>query len=147
MDEAGNYIGFDLIIGNPPYGVSIKGNAREHLVSRISKVPDYEIYYWFIERSKQLLKNMGSSSYIIPNSILFNVYAQSYRFSLFDSWQIDEILDCTDLQIFAEATVRNIIFQFTKKDNTHQLGYRNTKNIQSFHDLLQKERLFVKKEV
>jgi adenine-specific DNA-methyltransferase len=62
LDEGGNYIGFDLIIGNPPYGVSIKGNEREHLVSRISKVPDYEIYYWFIERSKQLLKNMGSSS-------------------------------------------------------------------------------------
>ena len=147
LDEVGNYIGFDAVIGNPPYGVSIKGKEREHLISSISKVPDYEIYYWFIDRSAQILKNLGNCSYIIPNSILFNVFAQNYRLNLFDNWEINEILDCTDFQIFSEATVRNIIFHLTKKRDTKNLGYRNTMSVESFPGLLNKERLFVKKDV
>src|SRR5699024_364611 len=47
LDEDGGFTGFDAVIGNPPYGVRIVGNLREYLVENVSKVPDYEIYYWF----------------------------------------------------------------------------------------------------
>ena len=41
--------GFDIVIGNPPYGVSVKGEYRKKVVSNLGNVPDYEIYYYFIE--------------------------------------------------------------------------------------------------
>ena len=58
--------GFDIVIGNPPYGVSIKGEYRKAVVDNLGKVPDYEIYYYFIESAKNLLCEKGILSYIIP---------------------------------------------------------------------------------
>ncbi|WP_233901175.1 DUF7149 domain-containing protein [Tenacibaculum piscium] len=134
LSEDGNYIGFDAVIGNPPYGVSIKGKQREHLVKNIIKVPDFEIYYWFIERSYQILKTKGNVSYIVPNTILFNVFAQNYRINLFEKWSINEILDCTDIDIFDEATVRTIIFQFQKDGEHNNLLYKRTNELKEFKE-------------
>ena len=147
LDDNGDFIGFDIIIGNPPYGVSIKGNERKHLVENVSKVPDYEIYYWFIDRSFSILKEKGISSYIIPNSILFNVFAQNYRLSLFDKWNIEELLDCTEFDIFEDATVRNVIFQFIKNDLACQLSYKPTNEISSFEELSLRERIIIDKSI
>jgi hypothetical protein len=147
LDDNGDFIGFDIIIGNPPYGVSIKGNERKHLVENVSKVPDYEIYYWFIDRSFSVLKEKGISSYIIPNSILFNVFAQNYRLSLFDKWNIEELLDCTEIDIFEDATVRNVIFQFIKNDLACQLSYKPTNEISSFEELSLRERITIDKSI
>ncbi|MCK9437444.1 MAG: Eco57I restriction-modification methylase domain-containing protein [Synergistaceae bacterium] len=147
LDDNGDFIGFDIIIGNPPYGVSIKGNERKHLVENVSKVPDYEIYYWFIDRSFSILKEKGISSYIIPNSILFNVFAQNYRLSLFDKWNIEELLDCTEFDIFEDATVRNVIFQFIKNDLACQLSYKPTNEISSFEELSLRERITIDKSI
>ena len=73
--------GFDIVIGNPPYGVSIKGEYRKAVVSVFGNVPDYEIYYYFIECAKLLCKRNGILSYIIPNTWLFNTYAAKYNVS------------------------------------------------------------------
>ncbi len=148
LNDNGDFIGFDVVIGNPPYGVSIKDKTeREYLVTNLSKVPDYEIYYWFIDKGHVLLKPKGVISFIIPNTILFNVFAQSYRLSLFDKWKLNEILDCTNFNIFEDATVRNIIFQFTKDESKHNtLGYKNTANIISFEELANRKQIIISKE-
>ena len=146
LDDKGVYVGFDAIIGNPPYGVSIKGKEREHLVLNINKVPDFEIYYWFIERAYQILSVKGNVSYIIPNTILFNVFAQEYRLSLFDKWGINEILDCTDIDIFDEATVRTIIFQFQKDTLHNSLHYKRTNELKGFNDFFDRNISVIDKE-
>ena len=147
LNDNGDFTGFDLIIGNPPYGVSIKGNERKHLVENVSKVPDYEIYYWFIDRGFQILKNKGLSSYIIPNTILFNVFAQDYRLKLFDNWNIIEMLDCTEINIFEDATVRNVIFQFGKNDITKKLTYKPTNETVKFEELVMRQLVTIKREI
>ena len=149
LNDDGDFVGFDVVIGNPPYGVSIKDKTeREYLVSNISKVPDFEIYYWFINKGHHILKQNGIISYIIPNTILFNVYAQSYRLNLFDDWTLNEILDCTNFNIFEDATVRNIIFQFTKSDSKNNiLGYKNTASIENFEDLINRKQVHISKEI
>ena len=78
---------------------------------------------------------------------MFNVFAQSYRLSLFDNWTLNEILDCTNFNIFEDATVRNIIFQFTKSDSKkNTLGYKNTSGIECFENLVNRERFTIPKE-
>jgi tRNA1(Val) A37 N6-methylase TrmN6 len=62
--------GFDVVIANPPYGVSIRGDLRIDTENSLGKVPDYEIYYYFIEVAKALLVSNGIMIYIIPNTIL-----------------------------------------------------------------------------
>jgi adenine-specific DNA-methyltransferase len=138
--------GFDVIIGNPPYGVSIKGSYRKIVTERIGKVPDYEIYYLFINRTRETLKKSGLFSYIIPNSILFNVFAAKYRLDFVNNWEILEILDCSNFQVFSEPTVRNMIF-FVKKDkSTKKIGYRKTDSIDNFQDLINQKRKKAKYE-
>ncbi|WP_395701013.1 Eco57I restriction-modification methylase domain-containing protein [Aquabacterium sp.] len=139
LDDKGEYHGFDLMIGNPPYGLSIKGDARNHLLETLGKVPDFEIYYWFIDRAKQLLKPRGILSFIVPNTVLFNVNARNYRSKLLDDWCLHELLDCTDIPIFTDATVRNVIIT-GKRGVSEQIGYRQTSEVSGFDDLVGRPR-------
>ncbi|NMM76222.1 Eco57I restriction-modification methylase domain-containing protein [Acidovorax sp. SRB_24] len=145
LNSQGAFHGFDLIIGNPPYGVSIQGEERKHLVARLGKVPDFEIYYWFINRAQQLLANGGILSFIVPNTILFNLGAAAYRLELFNYWALDEILDCTNFSIFAEATVRNVILTGRRQAGT-TLTYRPTADATSFPELVLCERESISQE-
>ncbi len=146
LDDDGVFIGFDAVVGNPPYGVSIKGKERDYLVNEIGKVPDFEIYYWFINKGNQILRNSGQFSYIIPNTILFNIFAQNYRLSLFQNWHVEEILDCTEFNIFADATVRNVILMLKKAIDGTIISYRNTQNVLSYSELIQRPKLELSKE-
>lgn len=128
--------GFDVTIGNPPYGVSIKGEYRKIVLKQFDKVPDYEIYYFFIELSKKLLHTRGILSYIIPNTILFNVYAEKYRESILRTWRVIEVLDCTNFKLFESAVVRNVILVFSKSTDGATVGYRSTIDATSFSQLL-----------
>ncbi|MBI5219826.1 MAG: Eco57I restriction-modification methylase domain-containing protein [Bacteroidia bacterium] len=137
LNNDGDFEGFDLVIGNPPYGVSIKGGQRDAIVASLNKVPDFEIYYFFINIAKKILKPNGIKTYIIPNSILFNVFAKSYRENLFNQWQIRELLDCTDFNIFeGSATVRCIITLLINKQSDDKVFYRPTANATSFEELI-----------
>ena len=136
--------GFDIVIGNPPYGVSIKDDYRKAVVASWGNVPDYEIYYYFIVLSAPLLKEKGIMSYIIPNTFLFNTFAKHFREMLVEKWNVLEILDCTKFPIFESAVVRNAINLFQKdSEGSKQVGYRNTANVTSFSDLLEREREFM----
>jgi hypothetical protein len=72
---------------------------------------------------------------IIPNSLLFNVYAKEYRLSLLKNWDLTEILDCSAFNIFVDATVRNVIIQFSKTSESSNVGYKNTLGASSFLEL------------
>ena len=136
--------GFDIVIGNPPYGVSIKDDYRKAVVTSWGNVPDYEIYYYFIVLAAPLLKEKGIMSYIIPNTFLFNTFAKHFREMLVEKWNVLEILDCTKFPIFESAVVRNAINLFQKNsEGSKQVGYRNTANVTSFSDLLEREREFM----
>lgn len=136
--------GFDIVIGNPPYGVSIKDDYRKAVVASWGNVPDYEIYYYFVVLAAPLLKEKGIMSYIIPNTFLFNTFAKHFREMLVEKWNVLEILDCTKFPIFESAVVRNAINLFQKdSEGSKQVGYRNTANVTSFSDLLEREREFM----
>jgi len=140
VNNNGDFEGFDLIIGNPPYGVPLKEKLRDTIVKALNKVPDFEIYYFFINLAKKILKPNGIKSYIIPNTILFNVFAKNYRENLFNEWQINEILDCTNFNIFeGSATVRCIITLFTNKISNDLVFYRPTDKATTFKELINKK--------
>ncbi|WP_213188997.1 Eco57I restriction-modification methylase domain-containing protein [Cloacibacterium caeni] len=137
--------GFDIVIGNPPYGVSIKDKYRKDVLKHLGKVPDFEIYYYFIEISKKLLKENGVKSFIIPNTFLFNVFASDYRIKLLNNWDI-KIIDCTSFKIFEGATVFNAITIFINSKNNDYIEYKITKNVNNFEELVNNQNERVTKE-
>ena len=146
LDEKGNFTGFDIVIGNPPYGVSIKGEYRKAVVDIHGNVPDYEIYYYFIERARNLICSHGLLSYIIPNTWLFNTYAFNYRMQILENWNLIEVLDCTKFPIFESATVLNTIISWSKKQISETfttIGFRNTTGALNFVDLLNEPKQYL----
>lgn len=83
-------------------------------------------------------------SYIIPNTFLFNTFAEKYRVNILQKWNILEILDCTKFPIFESATILNTINTW-QKGNSEYIGYRNTANVSNFVDLITKPRLQISK--
>lgn len=139
--------GFDIVIGNPPYGVSIKGEYRNTVVASLGNVPDYEIYYYFIQIASRLLKSHGILSYIVPNTWLFNTYAKNYRLSVLLEWNLNEILDCSKFKIFSSATVYNSILLLCKTSNVNNhVIYRPTANAKTFGELIVENRLCITKD-
>lgn len=139
--------GFDIVIGNPPYGVSIKGTYRDAVVKALGKVPDFEIYYFFFELAKMLVKANGLLSYIVPNTWLFNTFAKSYRLGVLKNWRIEEILDCSKFKIFESATVMNTINLLRRNGIDGSLcGYRNTQKAKDFLSLVSEERVYLPME-
>jgi len=147
LDSNGEFIGFDVVIGNPPYGLSITGTKRTHLERTLGKVPDFEIYYLFINQARRITRKQGSIGLIVPNSILFNVYAQEYRETFLEQWKVQEIVDCTDFAIFPDATVRNAILLVTKEGTDGPIGYKQTADVANLDELLNRQTSFAKREL
>jgi type I restriction-modification system DNA methylase subunit len=112
--------GFDVVIGNPPYGVVFNNAEKQYLKQFDKLVPDYEIYIYFISLGiSRLLKPSGSLFYIIPNTFLSILYGKKYREFLTKNYQIPYIVDLSENDVFADAQVRNCIFGL-RKNNTEE---------------------------
>ena len=147
LDKLGAFEGFDVLIGNPPYGVRLSKKEREFIYTYLGKVPDHEIYYLFLNLAHQLLRQGGLLSFIIPNSILFNVFAERYRASLLELWDVEELVDCTDFNVFPDATVKNVILTLRKGNTNAPVGYRPPKAGDSLRKLLSRPIDFKDREV
>ena len=70
LNDEGDFIGFDVVIGNPPYGIKQTGKKYLHFIEInypiARKVPDS--YNLFMVKGNSILKNNGEISYIIPNT-------------------------------------------------------------------------------
>ena len=72
------YPGFDLVIGNPPYGNLIASSAREEMQASY-KSSLGEISFLFVERGIDLLKDGGTISYIISMGLVYGKNGSTTR--------------------------------------------------------------------
>ncbi len=96
--------GFDVVIGNPPYGIFISDKEQIYYSSNFP-LTSYKInlYVLFIERMLQIL-NRGFVHFIIPKSLLFNTFYKAIREALLKKTQINEIYTITE-KVFDDAEV------------------------------------------
>lgn len=107
--------GFDVIIGNPPYGTTFSEKEKTYLTKFDYNVPDYETYIYFISRGRFLLKSKGILSYIFPNTFLSILYGKAYRQIILDNYSILSITDLSSDVTFESTSVRTCIFSFKKE--------------------------------
>ncbi len=105
--------GFDIVIGNPPYGATIS-NSEKKTYRRIYPETQFKIdtYSLFILLSLNLLRECGLCFMIIPNTLLDNYYEEEVRKALLNNY-IYEINDLSD-KVFDTAVVHSMIFAFGK---------------------------------
>jgi tRNA1(Val) A37 N6-methylase TrmN6 len=119
LDEEGRFVGFDVVVGNPPY---IRQEELKEFKSLFqSNFTTYsgtaDLYVFFVEKGFSLLSNNGIFSYIMPNKWMQTGYGKPLR-SFLSERQLLSIIDFGDLQVFDEATTYPcILFGSNKKSS------------------------------
>lgn len=108
LDDNGNFIGFDVIIGNPPYGVKLPPNEKSFLKTSLFNSGETAIL--FIYRAYQLLNHHGKQSYIIPKAFTYSSNYSAIRKILKD--ELCLIVDCH--KPWQEVKLEACIFQVAK---------------------------------
>lgn len=108
-------IKFDLIIGNPPYvHYSRLPQDMKDVVKNMTKTSESDIYYAFIIRSIQLLREGGELIYIVPYHFFYNTHGRVVREMMLLNGKIDTIIDLDEVRIFSGENPETVIFKFVK---------------------------------
>jgi adenine-specific DNA-methyltransferase len=118
LNNDGDFIGFDVVIGNPPYirQEEIK-ELKPYFKSQFKLYTGAsDIYIFFIEKGFNILKDKGIFTFIMPNKFMQAGYGQSARKFLLEQ-NLSEIIDFGDFQIFEEATTYPCILIASKESS------------------------------
>jgi len=108
--------GFDVVIGNPPYGALFTDDEIKYIKSKYAvSVWRVESYLLFIERGAKLLKKDGSLGLIIPDTLLNLGFTQPSREFLLYNSRLQEIIGLPS-NVFPGATVDTIILLTEKAE-------------------------------
>jgi len=121
LDENGDFTGFDIVIGNPPY---IQLQANKGILADLYGKQNYklfvrtgDIYSLFYEQGWELLNDNGCLCFITSNKWMRAGYGESTR-AFFAKYTDPKILiDFSGVDIFDSATVVTNILLFTRSAN------------------------------
>lgn len=122
LNESGDFVGFDVLIGNPPYMIVYDELDKKYLETNYKEFKrNNDLYTAFISQAFNLLKNSGEFSFITPNTFIKGEYFIPLRETL-TKFHINEIIDFGNKLIFEDANVFCAITSISKNnltDNWH----------------------------
>ncbi len=118
LDDEGNFLGFDCIIGNPPYIRQEKIKDLKPLLQK--QYHDFynsssDIYTYFFALALNLLKEKGFSTFITSNKYTRAQYGAKLRGFLLKNTTIVSYMELNALKVFESATVDTSIISFIKQ--------------------------------
>ncbi|KAA6500186.1 class I SAM-dependent DNA methyltransferase [Helicobacter pylori] len=119
LNDEGDFLGFDCIIGNPPY---IRQEQIKDLKPLLEKqYPDFynsssDIYTYFFALAYHLLKEKGFSAFITSNKYARAKYGAKLREWLLKKTTLVSYMELNALKVFESATVDTSITSFIKQE-------------------------------
>ncbi|GAA7022965.1 class I SAM-dependent DNA methyltransferase [Helicobacter pylori] len=118
LNDEGDFLGFDCIIGNPPY-------IRQEQIKEIKPLLEKQyqnfynstadIYTYFFALSYHLLKEKGFNAFITSNKYARAKYGAKLRELLLKKTTIVSYMELNALKVFESATVDTSIMSFIKQ--------------------------------
>jgi type I restriction-modification system DNA methylase subunit len=106
--------GFDVIIGNPPYGARFSEPEKEYLFAKYPLIVGQpESYEYFILLAINLLRNGGYLSFINPNNFIESDRSEGLRKTLLKAGTIRKICNFR-YRIWKENASETLVFVFEK---------------------------------
>ncbi|WQT62304.1 class I SAM-dependent DNA methyltransferase [Helicobacter pylori] len=119
LDDEGDFLGFDCIIGNPPY---IRQEHIKDLKPLLAKqYQDFynstaDIYTYFFALAFNLLKEKGFNAFITSNKYARAKYGAKLRELLLKKTTLISYMELNALKVFESATVDTSIIHFIKQE-------------------------------
>jgi adenine-specific DNA-methyltransferase len=118
LNNEGDFVGFDVVIGNPPY---IRAESLGHLKEYLKQsykiyMPSGDIFSYFYELSYSILKKYGTFCFI-NNTFDKTTAGISLRQFVYKYFYIKRYIDFTSVEVFEEATTYPIILLACKDFN------------------------------
>ncbi len=127
LDDEGDFLGFDCIIGNPPY---IRQEQIKEIKPLLQKqYPDFynstaDIYTYFFALSYRLLKEKGFNAFITSNKYARAKYGTKLRELLLKKTTIVSYMELNALKVFESATVDTSIMSFIKQEPPKESDFK-----------------------
>ena len=118
LNNDGDFVGFDVVIGNPPY---IRAEALGFLIKYLKQnfkiyMPAGDIFSYFYELSFTILRNYGTFCFI-NNTFDKTSAGKALRQYVFKNFSLEQYIDFTEVKVFEEATTYPIILFAHKCSN------------------------------
>ncbi len=119
--------GFDVVIGNPPYGAQFDTYDKDYLY-RNFQTTEYQLdsYLLFIERAITLLNDKGFLGLIVPNPWLTNIKVTKLRLYVLDTCKIKEITHYP-VKVFGQSVVDTVVVIMQKEQDHQERSENQTK--------------------
>ncbi|GHS16845.1 hypothetical protein VN1288_00790 [Helicobacter pylori] len=129
LDDEGNFLGFDCIIGNPPYIDYRKIDEKTKIfLSKFSSVykksKEGSIFVYFIERASQLIIKHGEISFINPIAYLCKSTDQGIRDYIDKNLKITMLIDLSNIKIFESASTYTCINIFKRENKKNEILFQ-----------------------
>lgn len=135
LDDKGHFVGFDIILGNPPYinmqslpDMSTVYAGLKKPIGLNQLAPLYDTYSstgdictLFFERGIQLLSPKGYLCFITTNKWMRSGFGQTTRQFLTSVANPLLLVDFPGQKLFAKATVETCILLLSAESNQHQM--------------------------
>jgi hypothetical protein len=124
LNNDGDFVGFDVVIGNPPYirQEDIKEQKPYLKDNYKTYTGTSDLYVFFVEKGFEILRHAGHFCFIMPNKWMQTGYGKPLREFLLQN-QLQIIIDFGDLQVFDEATTYPCILSSSKQTSDDIFQY------------------------
>lgn len=115
LSEDGQFIGFDVVIGNPPYIKEYEGRERfDGLRSLDVYQGKIDMWYLFASLGLDLLQRGGVLAFIAPNNWTTSAGAKLLRSKILSSARIEQMVDFGPHLVFESAGIQTMILILSK---------------------------------
>ncbi|MCQ2954210.1 Eco57I restriction-modification methylase domain-containing protein [Helicobacter pylori] len=126
LDDEGDFLGFDCIIGNPPYIDYRKIDEKTKIfLSKFSSVykksKEGSIFVYFIERTSKLIIKHGLISFINPIAYLCKPTDHGIRDYIDKNLKITMLIDLSNIKIFESASTYTCINIFKRENKKNEI--------------------------
>ena len=119
LDDEGQFVGFDVVIGNPPYISLAKDDKNSHYKTAYSTFNSTgDIYCLFYELGKKLLSANARLAFITSNKWLRANYGKELRNFLLENTNPQLLIDFSWFQVFDNASVDTNILVYQNRPNS-----------------------------
>ena len=121
LNDEGDFVGFDIVIGNPPYiRADELGAFKEYFKLNFKLfVPAGDIFSYFYELSHALLAGTGKFCFI-NNTYDKTTAGKILRDFVLNNFRIEQYIDFTSVVVFDEATTYPIILLASKGHQSNE---------------------------